>query len=385
MEVEKPLESIVDPNTVEEECINDPKESEEKPITKPFNPTDIDVNIETVNLGSLIEMLENGEIDLKPEFQRASDLWTSTQKSRLIESILLGLPLPSFFFSEDPATQKYSIIDGLQRLCALKDFILEKERPLKLTNLQFLKDKLEGLTYEELGRPEKRRISSQKITMNTLRKGTPKEVQYIIFQRVNTAGIPLTPQEMRHALNQGKPAVFIAELAELEAFKQATNNSVRSLRMQDRDFANRFVAFYLKGYELYSGDLDAYLNEAMGSLLTKSEADLNQIKTAFITSMNACREIFEDDAFRKRYKKEDARKPVSKSIFDTLSVNIAGLLPEQIACLIDRKVMFKEKLINLFNDEKFNYSISTATGQKANVERRFLDIKKLIEEVLVYD
>ena len=95
-------------------------------ITKPFNPNEIDVDISTVNLGSLIEQLENDEIDLQPDFQRAADVWDNVKKSRLIESILLGLPLPSFYFSEDPRSQKLSIIDGLQRICAIRDFILKK-------------------------------------------------------------------------------------------------------------------------------------------------------------------------------------------------------------------------------------------------------------------
>lgn len=223
----------LDNQDVEIEDLNGNESSEV--ITKPFNPNDIDVDISTVNLGSLIEQLENDEIDLQPDFQRAADVWNNVKKSRLIESILLGLPLPSFYFSEDPRSQKLSIIDGLQRICAIRDFILKENDPLKLEGLQFLKN-FEGMTYSQLARPEVKRIKSLKITMNTLRKGTPLDVKYIIFQRVNTAGEPLTPQEMRHALNQGPAAVFIKELANMESFKKATNYSVKSKRMQDRDF-----------------------------------------------------------------------------------------------------------------------------------------------------
>lgn len=107
-------------------------------ITEPFDPNAIDVDISTVNLGYLIEQLENDEIELQPDYQRASDVWDETKKSRLIESILLGLPLPSFYFSEDVVSQKLSIVDGLQRICAIRDFVLKKDNPLKLQNLQFL-------------------------------------------------------------------------------------------------------------------------------------------------------------------------------------------------------------------------------------------------------
>ena len=106
-----------------EHVSNDEFEGEDQGnLQGPFDPNEIDVDISVVNLGSLLEQLEYEEIDLKPEFQRSSDVWSKEKKSRLIESVLLGLPLPSFYFSEDPETGKLTIVDGLQRLCAFKDF-----------------------------------------------------------------------------------------------------------------------------------------------------------------------------------------------------------------------------------------------------------------------
>lgn len=363
---------------VEEEDLNGGKSMEV--ITKPFNPNEIDVDISTVNLGSLIEQLENDEIDLQPDFQRAADVWDNVKKSRLIESILLGLPLPSFYFSEDPVSQKLSIIDGLQRICAIRDFVLKEDEPLKLEGLQFLKN-FEGLTFSQLARPEVKRIKSLKITMNTLRKGTPLDVKYIIFQRVNTAGEPLTPQEMRYALNQGPAAIFIKELANMESFKKATNYSVKSKRMQDRDFVNRFVAFFI-GYQDYMGDLDMFLNDKMGELNKMAPAQRNDIRVSFDKAMECCYEIFKKDTFRKRYKITDKRKPISKSVYDTLSVNIAWLSDEEQHLLLKNAEDFKAGMIRLFNDEKFNFSISTGTGQKYNVEQRFTMVKSLIKEII---
>lgn len=363
---------------VEEEDLNGGKSMEV--TTKPFNPNEIDVDISTVNLGSLIEQLENDEIDLQPDFQRAADVWDNVKKSRLIESILLGLPLPSFYFSEDPVSQKLSIIDGLQRICAIRDFVLKEDEPLKLEGLQFLKN-FEGLTFSQLARPEVKRIKSLKITMNTLRKGTPLDVKYIIFQRVNTAGEPLTPQEMRHALNQGPAAIFIKELANMESFKKATNYSVKSKRMQDRDFVNRFVAFFI-GYQDYMGDLDMFLNDKMGELNKMTPAQRNDIRVSFDKAMECCYEIFKKDTFRKRYKITDKRKPISKSVYDTLSVNIAWLSDEEQHLLLKNAEAFKAGMIRLFNDEKFNFSISTGTGQKYNVEQRFTMVKSLIKEII---
>lgn len=367
-----------DNQEVEVETLNGGKSTEE--ITKPFNPNEIDVDISTVNLGSLIDQLENDEIDLQPDFQRVTDVWDNVKKSRLIESILLGLPLPSFYFSENPVSQKLSIIDGLQRICAIRDFVLEKENPLKLEGLQFLKN-FEGFTFSQLARPEVKRIKSLKITMNTLRKGTPLDVKYIIFQRVNTAGVPLTPQEMRHALNQGPAAIFIKELADMESFKKATNYSVESKRMQDRDFVNRFIAFFI-GYQDYMGDLDMFLNDKMGELNKMTSEQRDNIRVSFDKAMKCCYEIFKKDTFRKRYKQEDRRKPISKSVYDTLSVNIAWLSDEERKLLLKNTEAFKAGMIRLFNDKKFDFSITTGTGKKYNVEQRFTMVKSLIKEII---
>lgn len=369
---------IQDNQEVELENLNGGKSTEE--ITKPFNPNEIDVDISTVNLGSLIDQLENDEIDLQPDFQRVTDVWDNVKKSRLIESILLGLPLSSFYFSEDPVSQKLSIIDGLQRICAIRDFVLEKENPLKLEGLQFLKN-FDGFTFSQLARPEVKRIKSLKITMNTLRKGTPLDVKYIIFQRVNTAGVPLTPQEMRHALNQGPAAIFIKELADMESFKKATNYSVESKRMQDRDFVNRFIAFFI-GYQDYMGDLDMFLNDKMGELNKMTSEQRDNIRVSFDKAMKCCYEIFKNDAFRKKYSVTDKRKPISKSVYDTLSVNIAWLSDEEQLMLLKNAEAFKTGMIRLFNDERFNFSISTGTGQKYNVDLRFMMVKSLIKEII---
>ena len=212
---------------IEEENVYDGAEPR---ITKPFDPSKIKLDIATVNLLALINELENDEINLSPDFQRATDVWDSKEKSRLIESILLGLPLPSFYFNEDEGGNTRSVIDGVQRLCAIRDFVLGKEENgqrtyLKLEGLQFLKQ-YEGLTFADLTRPDVRRIHSMKITTNTLGYETPSEVKLIIFQRVNSAGIPLTQQEMRHAINQGIPADFIRELSENSSVLRAPSQHV---------------------------------------------------------------------------------------------------------------------------------------------------------------
>ena len=360
---------------VEEEDLGSPK------ITKPYDPDKIKVDQQNVNLGFLIEMLENDEIDLMPDFQRSMDLWDDTQKSQLIESLLLGLPLPSFYFSMDDKSDEWLVVDGLQRLCSFRDFIVKKTLPL--TGLEFL-DRFEGKTYDELAREEKRKISGAKINFYVIEKQTPSSVKFLIFKRVNTGGLILTPQEMRHALNQGLPAQFIERLAKAEEFKTATCGSVKTKRMEDRDFANRFVAFYLLGYEEnYEGELDKFLNDGMERLAQIDEKERLEIENAFKKSMRLSFDIFGDDAFRKRYDLQDPRRrPISKAVYDTIGVNLAWLSDEQQNLLKTKKDAFRSGLVKLFNNETFQRSITIATGQKSNIKFRFDKVKELIRDAL---
>lgn len=353
-------------------------------ISKPYDPEKIKIDHQNVNLGFLLEKLEYQEIDLMPDFQREGNLWDDVKKSQLIESILLGLPLPSFYFNVDKNSGKWQVVDGLQRLSTFQAFWVDKT--LVLQGLEFLDD-YDKKTYNDLSRADLRKISGFKVNLYVIEKDTPKEAKFLIFKRVNTGGLILTTQEIRHALNQGIPAEFVKELSHLESFKIATDYKIPSKRQEDRDFVNRFIAFYELGYEEnYKGEIDSFLNEGMGRIGTISEIERDKIKSAFDNAMIAVRHIFDDDAFRKRYNVNDRRKPISKSLFDTLSVNIANLDSLERNLLIERKAIFKDKLINLLNnDHNFHRSISTGTGQKTNVFNRFEKIKSVINEVLNYD
>ncbi|MBN2746003.1 MAG: DUF262 domain-containing protein [Bacteroidales bacterium] len=375
------LDNTIDfDNSVEKEDLGESK------ITKPYDPGKIKVNPQNVNLGSIIEMLQYKEIDLMPDFQREGDLWSRQQKSQLIESLLLGLPLPSFYFSEykdddirENKSYKWAVVDGLQRLSTFQEFIVN-ENSFALEGLEFL-HAYENKKYNELSREDKRKISGFKINLYVIEKTTPKEVKFLIFKRVNTGGLILTPQEIRHALNQGIPAKFVKKLAELDEFKKATDYSVKTHRQADRDFVNRFIAFYLLGYEEnYYGELDSFLNDAMGLLAEKTNVELNEIEANFKKTMILSYQIFGNDAFRKRYQLGEKRKPISKAVYDTIAVNIALLPEEGKEELLKNKEKFSEGLIEMFNNDKdFHNAITTATGQKSNVKTRFERVKKLIE------
>ena len=367
---------------IKEEIDIEPEDNSIEDIHGPFDPNAIDVDISVVNLGSLLEQLEYNEIDLQPEFQRESDVWTQVKKSRLIESVLLGLPLPSFYFSEDPETNKLLVVDGLQRLCAFSDFCITKK--LKLKGMQFLTG-LEGWTYDKLDRTQIRRIKSLKITLNTLRKNTPQRVKLVIFQRVNTAGVPLTSQEMRNALYQKKATDLLKRMVKLDSFRKATGGKIPSKRMTDCDFANRFVAFYLYRKE-YDGNLDEFMGDALENINRMSQQEIDSIHDTFDRSMTICYRLLGNTAF----KRPDPQKPNSflktnKAIFEVLSVSIAQLSENEQEILVQRKARFQNEIYSLFMNEDFIKSITSGTAKTPQVEYRHTKVQQLIKHVINYD
>lgn len=351
----------------------------------PFDPNQIDVDIAVVNLGSLLEQLEYNEIDLSPEFQRSSNIWSKEKKSQLIESVLLGLPLPSFYFSEDPNTNKLVVVDGLQRLCAFKEFWFEKnENKLILEGLDFLKN-LNGKTVEDLDRTQIRSMKGLKITLNTLHKGTPTRVKYVLFQRINTAGVPLNQQEMRNALYQGKATILLNRMVKADSFINATGNRINPKRMADCDFANRFLAFYLRR-EQYKGELDSFMADALEQVNKMQGNEIDEIYDAFDRAMAICYQLLGDKAFRRPDpKKQNVFLKVNKAIFDVLSVSIANLTVSEQETLRQKKDLFSERIHSLFLNGEFIQSVTAGTAKEPQVNYRYSKVNELIKSVVNYD
>lgn len=148
-----------------------------------LNVNSIDVDIININLYTLIQMIQRNEVSLDLDSQRISDNWSNVKKSKLIEYILLGLPLPSFYFSEDKYSNKLVVAEGLQCLYAINDFVIRKT--LKLERLQLL-PYLEGKGYDDLNPSEIRKIKSLKVTINILKKTTPNDLKLIIFNNYHS-------------------------------------------------------------------------------------------------------------------------------------------------------------------------------------------------------
>lgn len=362
-----------DENGVELEEVNDF-------ITKPFDPTLIRVESKTLSVDLLLTRIKEGEINLSPSFQRMADIWSPTAQSRLVESLLIRIPLPAFYMD---ATDENSwlVVDGLQRLTALKKFVIDKQ--LALIGLEFL-TQLNGSRFDELPRFLKRRINETQITVFLIEKGTPPDVKFNIFKRINTGGLPLSPQEIRHALNQGQVTTLLADLASSEEFLAATDRGINSKRMVDRECVLRFIAFTLTPPTDYkTADFDSFLNAAMIEINHAPRNRLERLTRQFCNAMKAAHHIFDRQAFRKISAGRTGRSLINKALFETWSVNLAALSEDEVARLVARKDIVLEKFCALLLERDFEASISQGTGDPSRVRTRFSSIQKLIQQSLL--
>ncbi|WP_343501770.1 MULTISPECIES: DUF262 domain-containing protein [Roseobacteraceae] len=349
-------------------------------IAEPFDPDDIDVVTRTMTVDLLLSRTGSNMIDLQPEFQRRWGVWDPKRQSRLIESLLLRIPLPVLYAAEDE-DERGEIVDGIQRLSTIARFIapgIIGERALALSGLEYLHD-YESKYFEDLSPRLQMRLRESELVIHLIRKGTPPEVKFNIFARINTGGVALSPQELRHAITPGRARTLLEEWSELPEFLKATDGSVRTSRMDDRELVLRFIAFYLIGVENYKlPDMDGFLVRARKAINETDIAKLDQIRERFIFAMLTAHEIFGSDAFRKRFDVNASRLPINKSVFEAMAVNLANLTKSQSEKLIERKNQVSEEFMALCNDRSFEAAVSQGTGDIRKVQRRFKTIQSML-------
>ncbi|GAA2426814.1 DUF262 domain-containing protein [Streptomyces glaucus] len=351
-------------------------------ITSPFDPEHIDIDTRTTTVDLLLSRLRNDMIDLAPDFQRKAGIWTEGKQSRLIESLLLRIPIPSFYAAEKK-DGSWAIVDGIQRLTSIARFV-EPETvgadPLKLTGLEYLRN-FEEAGFANLSGKLQIRLRETEVVVHVIRRGTPEPVMFNVFARINTGGEPLTRQEIRHALISGRARTLLAELAETEEFRRATGYSVVGDRMADREMVLRFLAFRMTSPHAYRpGDFDAFLAEAMHQVNRLDSAEEDRLRGEFLTAMLAAEEIFGSHAFRKYRRNQQRKSPINKALFEAVAVNLAGLGDDDREALRQTDVL--DAFAELMEDAEFERAISVGTGDARKVRKRFDAVKDLFEKAL---
>ena len=347
-------------------------------MQEPFSPSEINIISKPDTLHNIIERLKRDEIDMNTSFQRHPDLWDNPKMSRLIESILIRFPLPPFYFdaSDD---EKWLIVDGLQRLSAIRKFVIEKK--LTLRGLEYLQE-FNGKKYDDLHRTYSRRIDECPVTLFLIQPGTPEAVKYSIFRRINTGGLVLNDQEIRNAM--AKPAIrtYLEDLASYEYLKKTIGDQSR--RMMDQELVLRYLAFHFMDYEQSKKTIATFLDEMIDKLENSSSAELDSYRESFHTATYRCWQVFGSAAFEKRTNDQNTRKRRKNStLFEVWTNALAALSESEMATLYERrKESIQKDLDMMTGDNDYFKSITYSTQKKDHFRIRRDKVTQLIREVL---
>ncbi|GHT85089.1 hypothetical protein AGMMS49543_15870 [Betaproteobacteria bacterium] len=362
-------------------------------IEVPFDPTKIDIIVKPMSIGSLEDRLDNSELDLTPDFQRQANLWDIKRKSRLIESILLRIPLPSFYFSEN-LDGVYAVVDGLQRLCTIFHFknevLLNKVTgtalaSFKLEGLEYIRE-LEGLTFKDLDRKFQRRIAELEITANIIRANTPAAVKFNVFARLNQGGMPLKAQEIRNAIFPGEWRNQLQRLAKNNKFIEATDHRVRTNRQQDMELVLRYVALWLLNEpysRLANQTLDEFLNDTVEKKLFHwNSNEWKQAERAFYHAIDAVLRVRGDHAFRKSVSGRH-KSPINRGLFEAELIVFGSLDEDTLARAETQKSKIEELFLNELNgNTTFSRSLLYGTGYSEKSNARIKGWKNIITEAV---
>jgi hypothetical protein len=364
-------------------------EGEEEAIPTPYNPDDIKVSSKQFSIKLIKEMIDSDDLDLNPDFQRHF-VWDRRRKSRLIESILLRIPLPMFYFSEDKEG-KLTVIDGLQRITTINDFMDGK---FSLKDLEYLKDSCEGKKYSTLESKYSRWFNLTQLSGNVIDPSSPYKVKYDIFRRINTGGKPLNNQEIRNCLASTALRTTLQKMVNSQEFKNATDNSIKSIRMGDEEIALRFILFRRliredKKLDNYNGYMDFSLDELTENMQKIQEEDSNKYVSEFSVAMKNAEYLFgRKYAFRKVQLEDiesNARKqPINKVLFVSWSVLLADYDTDIIKQKNNENSLLNPLATAIENNREFRNYLSSGTNGKANIQFTFSNAKKIITEHLQY-
>ncbi|MEU1516886.1 DUF262 domain-containing protein [Streptomyces sp. NPDC005811] len=341
-------------------------------IARPWNPEQIRVNTKQFSLRNALDMIDDDSLELAPDFQRGR-VWKLVQKSQLIESVLLQIPLPAFYFAED-ADGLLRVVDGLQRLSTIHDFVRGGDKSgFALKGLEYLDSVVEGKRFDELPAPWKRRINNAQIMAHVIDPTTPPEVMYDIFRRINTLGTPLNAQEIRHCMSRDRSRGILKAMTATDAFYEATGMRDH-IRMNDREMALRFAAFWLMGVDGYleEGAMDPFLQEATRLLDSDEKVDddeKSRLMDDFAKGMTNSRLVFGDHAFRKWPEGVSWRNPINRPLFETWALTLARYEAKDLERRKDAIVAKARRLMS--RDISYLDAITSSTGDTRRVIYRF--------------
>lgn len=333
------------------------------------------------SLSELKRWYDDGDLIIDPEWQR-NYVWNRVQASKLIESFLLNIPIPVVYLARTEE-DRYEVIDGLQRLKSIFDFL---DNNLKLSGLDFFTD-LNGSTYKDLESSIQRKIRNSTLRSFELASNTDSNLHFVVFERLNTGGTKLNEMEIRNCIFRGKLNDLMKGLSDNKDFITCVNQKTLAKRMDDRNLVLRFLAFYERTHHKYNGGLKKFLNEFLETYRNPTPNKLDEYKSVFEKCMKASVTVFGDQAFRLKATNLKASSHqgewstrINMPIFQCISTSFTGYNIGQITRGADR--IYEEYIDMISTDEKWVDYVRRATTEPTRLKYVFDTWQKRLEEAL---
>ena len=318
----------------------------------------------------ILRRIDQGRYIMDPDFQR-DFIWTPDKQSKLIESVLMRIPLPVFYIAEN-SDGKMVVVDGLQRLSTFKNFV-DGELRLTLPHQPELHRKY----FEELSPKLKNRVEDCNLILYVVDAKAPDRARLDIFERVN-GGAPLTRQQMRNCLYMGPATRFLKEEANESLFVEATGRSLNTAAMRDREFVNRFCGFQLLSLDEYRGDMDVFLAKTLELMNKLEPGQLQTLSDRLRTGLINNLKVFGRHAFRKHSAGQETRSTINASLWDVLTIGLAHYEEREVEMRADN---LREAFHRLLEDPDFDDAITRGTNQVKRVRQRFESAGDMLQEV----
>lgn len=350
-----------DTDEFEVEVLNIPAEKR-KLITETY-----DFTVSTIN-----DYINNEHIVI-PNFQRGY-VWTRTQASRLIESLIIQCPIPVVYLSQN-ADETLSVIDGNQRLTSISLFL---NNGFPLSGLSTYPE-LDGLTFSELDPRFQRHIINRTIRCIAILKETHPQIKFDVFERLNTGSVRLNPQELRHGVYNGPLMTKIEELAKASLFKRLTSTS-NDNRMKGDELVLRYFTLKERA-SVYEKPMSVFLNKYAEDNRFMDGKKLEDLANNFTTNLNKCHFLYGDFAF-KTFDENRKRLKANTALYEAQMLSIDTLNPtlEQIEAIDKNDVI--DRLETLLSNPDFYNTITKATTDKNVVTKRLTDYTEFLQSIL---
>ena len=325
---------------------------------------------ENRTVDGILRRIGQGMYVMDPDFQR-DFIWSEIKQSKLIESVLMRIPLPVFYIAENP-DGRMVVVDGLQRLSTFDNFVKGGLR-LRLPH----QPELDGKRFADLSPKLQNRVEDCNLTLYIIDSKAPERARLDIFERVN-GGDPLTRQQMRNCLYTGQATRFLKEEASSTLFIEATGRSLNKATMRDREFVNRFCGFQILLLPNYRGDMDIFLAETLKRMNQLKKLELASLSTRLRVGLSNNLNVFGKHAFRKHFAGQEYRNTINASLWDVMLTGLARYEESQVAARADA---LRESFYWLLNFPDFEDAITYGTNQVKRVRQRFESAEKMFREV----